>query len=49
MGLLELFRITGRVAVEYSEAQRGVEAVSGSADNTARSLGMRGETNSYRL
>ena len=39
MGLLELFRITGRVAVEYSEAQRGIEAVSGSADNTARSLG----------
>lgn len=39
MGLLELFKITGRVAVEYSEAQRGIEAVSGSADNTARSLG----------
>ena len=48
MGLLELFRITGRVAVEYSEAQRGIEAVSGSADNTARSLGKRGKKSLYR-
>ena len=38
MGMLELFRITGRVAVEYSEAQRGIEAVSGSADNAAESV-----------
>ena len=38
MGLLEVFKITGRVAVEYSDAQRSIEAVSRSADNAAESI-----------
>ncbi len=43
MGLLEVFKITGRVAVEYSDAQRGIEAVSRSADSTAESVGDLGD------
>ena len=43
MGLLEVFKITGRVAVEYSDAQRSIEAVSRSADSTAESVGDLGD------
>ena len=38
MGMLEIFRISGRIACEYSDAQRGIEAVSRSADSTAESI-----------
>ena len=44
MGMLEIFRISGRIACEYSDAQRGIEAVSRSADSTAESIEDLGET-----
>ena len=44
MGMLEIFRISGRIAVEYSDAQRGIEAVSRSADSTAESIESLGDS-----
>ena len=38
MGMLEIFRISGRIACEYSDAQRGIENVSGCADTAAESI-----------
>ena len=44
MGMLEIFRISGRIACEYSDAQRSIEAVSRSADSTAESIESLGDS-----
>ncbi|MBQ3969894.1 MAG: phage tail tape measure protein, partial [Clostridia bacterium] len=36
---MELFKIFGRIACDYSDAQRNIEAVSGAADSAAESIG----------